>query len=116
MHTTYGIDTWRTKTSVQGQQKLEKLLCNKIAIIVDKMSIISLEFLATVDLHFGRTKFLYENLYAVLSRFSDVILLGGFFQFSPVTRQSLWKVPLSPHKKHRQRIWHHFADIITLTK
>ena len=116
LHTALGIDTRKTKESIKGQQKLEKLWRNKTAIIVDEMSMVSLDFLATVDLHLGRAKSLHENSSAVLGGLSVVIFLGDFFQFSPVTGRSLWEVPLSSHEEHGQHIWHHFTDIITLTK
>lgn len=101
---------------MQGQQKLEKLWRNKTAIVVDKMSMVNLDFLATVDLYLGRAKFLHKNSSAALGRLSVVILLGDFFQFSPLIGRFLWEVPLSSHEEHGQHIWHHFADVITLTK
>ena len=80
------------------------------------MSMVSLDFLATINLHFSRAKSLYKNLSVVLGRLSIIIFLGDFFQFSPVTRRSLWEVLLSSHEKHGQYIWHYFTDIISLTK
>lgn len=74
---------------MQRQQKLEKLWRNKIAIVIDKMSIVNLDFVATVNLHLGRAKFLYENLSAVLGGLFVVILFGDFLQFLPITGQSL---------------------------
>ena len=100
LHTALGIDTRKTKESIKGQQKLEKLWRNKTAIIVDKMSMVSLDFFATVDLYLGRAKSLYKNLSAVFGGLSIVIFLDDFFQFSPVIKRSLWEVLLSLHEEH----------------
>ena len=77
---------------------------------------VSLDLFATLDLHLGRTRSLHKNLFAILGGLPVVIFLSDFFQFSPVTERSLWEVPLSSHEEHGQYIWHHFTDIITLTK
>lgn len=89
LQTTLEIDTQKTKESIKEQQKLEKLWHNKTTIIVDKMSIVSLDFIATIDLHLGRAKFLYENLSTVLGGLFVIIFFSDFFQFLPITGQSL---------------------------
>lgn len=89
MHIALGIIIRRTKLSVQGQQKLEKLWRNKTAIVVDKMSIISLNFFATVDLYLGKAKFLHKNLFAVLGGLFVIIFFNNFFQFLSIIKQSL---------------------------
>ena len=116
LHTALRIDTWKIKETVKGQQKMEKIWRNMIAVIMDEMNMVSLDLLVTVDLHFSKAKALYENLSTVLGELPVVIFLDEFFQFSLVIRRSLWKVPLSLHKKHGQHIWHYFTDVITLTK
>ncbi len=68
---------------------MEKIWRNKIAVVVDEMSMVSLDLLATVDLHLGKAKALHENSSAVLGGLPIVIFLGEFFQFSPVTGRSL---------------------------
>ena len=68
---------------------MEKIWCNKIAIIVDKISIVSLDLLTTVDLYLSKAKVLYKNSSAILGRLLIVIFLGNFFQFSPITGKSL---------------------------
>lgn len=35
---------------------MEIIQCNKIIVIIDKISIVSLDFLATIDLHLGKAK------------------------------------------------------------
>lgn len=95
---------------------MEKLWHNKTAIVINKMNMVSLDFLAIVDLHLGRAKSWHENLSVILGGLSIVILFGDFFQFLLVIGQFFWKVPLSSHKKHKQHIWCYFTAIITLTK
>ena len=68
---------------------MEKIWRNKIAIVVDKMSIVSLDFLTTIDLHFDKAKVLYKNSSAVLGGLPVVIFLVDFFQFSPIIGRSL---------------------------
>ncbi len=68
---------------------MERIWHNKIAVIVDKMSMVSLDLLATVDLHLGKAKALHKNLSAVLGGLPVVIFLGNFFYFSPITGRSL---------------------------
>lgn len=84
--------------------------------IMNKMSMVSLNFFVTIDLYFDKAKFLYENLSAILDGLSVLILLGNFFWFWPIIKQFLWKVPINSYKKHRQHIWHYFTNVIMLTK
>ena len=79
MHTTLGIDIWKIKETVKGQQKIEKIWCNKIAVVVDKISMVSLDLFATVDLHFDKVKALHKNSSAVLNGLPNVIFLDDFF-------------------------------------
>ncbi len=89
LHTTLEIDIRKTKETIKGQQKMKKILCNKIAVIVDEMSMVSLKLLATVDLHLGKAKALHENSSVVSGGLPVIIFLSDFFQFSLVTRKSL---------------------------
>lgn len=41
---------------------MEKILCNKIAIVVDKISMVSPYILTSVDLHFSKVQVLHKNL------------------------------------------------------
>ena len=95
---------------------MKKIWRNKIVVVVNEMSIVSLDLLATMDLHFDKAKALHKNSSAVLGRLPIVIFLDDFFQFSLVTGIFLWEVPLSSHEKHGQHISHHFIDVITLTE
>ncbi len=116
MHTALGIDIRKTKETVKGQQKMEKIWRNKIAVVVDEISMVSLDLFATVDLHLGKAKALQKNSSVVLGELLVVIFLDDFFQFSFVTGRSLWEVLLSLHEEYGQHIWHHFTDVITLTE
>ncbi len=58
---------------------MEKIWRNKIAVIVDKMSIVSLDLFVTVDFHLGKTKALYENSSAVFVELLVIIILDDFF-------------------------------------
>lgn len=65
LHITLRIYTQKIKKIVKGQQKIKKTLYNKIIIIINKMSMINLDLLAIVDLHFDNAKALYNNLFLV---------------------------------------------------
>ncbi len=99
LHIALGINTQKTKEIVKNQKKMEKIWRNKIVVVIDKMSMVSLNLLTTVDLHLGKAKASHENSSAVLSGLPVVIFLGDFFQFCPVTRRSLWEVPLNLHEE-----------------
>ncbi len=101
MHIILEIDIRKTKETVKDQQKIEKIWRNKIVIVVDEMSIVSLDLLVTVDLHLGKAKALHKNSSAVLSELSIIIFFGDFFQFFPVTKRSLWEVTLNLDKEYR---------------
>ncbi len=101
MHTIFGIDIQKTKETIKGQQKMEKIWQNKIVMVVDEMSIVSLDLLATIDLYLPRAKVLHKNSSLVLGGLPIIIFLSDFFQFFLVTGSSLWEVPLSSHEKHR---------------
>lgn len=60
LHTILRIDTQKIKRLVQGQSNSEKCLYDKTTIIIDKMSMVNLDFLVTVNLYPGRTKSLYK--------------------------------------------------------
>ena len=76
LHTVFEIDTWKTKETVKSQQKIEKIWHNKIAIIVNKMSMVSLDLLVTMDLYLDKAKALHKNISAV---FSGLLLVIIFF-------------------------------------
>lgn len=58
---------------------MQNIWYNIIAIIIDKINIVSLDFLVIMNLHFSKAKTLYKNFSIVLSRLLVVIFLGDFF-------------------------------------
>ncbi len=89
LYTALEIDIQKTKETVKGQQKIEKIWSNKIAVVVDKMSIVSLDPFRTVDLYLGNSKALHKNSSIVLNRLLVVIYLGDYFYYSLIIERSL---------------------------
>lgn len=77
MDTIFEIDTQKTKKTVKNQQKIEKIWHNKIAIVIDKINIVSLDFFATLNFYLDKTKAL--NLSVVLNKLLIIIFLSNFF-------------------------------------
>lgn len=69
----------KSKKTVKNLSKKDKNWRNKIAIIIDKMSMVRLNLLATVDLYHGKAKTLHKNLSVVLGGLIIVIFLVTFF-------------------------------------
>ena len=72
-----------------------------MAIIIDKINMVSLNLFATVDLHLCKPKVLYKNLAVVLGELLIIIFLSDFFLFFPIIGKSSWKVPLSLYEGYR---------------
>lgn len=53
--------------------------CNEIALVVDKINMVSLDLFTTMDLYCGKTKALYKNLSIVLGMLLIIIFLDKFF-------------------------------------
>ena len=58
---------------------MKKIWCNKIAVIVDEMSIVNLNFFTIIDLYLNKAKTLHKNLSVVLSELPVIIFLSDFF-------------------------------------
>ncbi len=57
-----------------------------------------------------------NNDTAVLGGFALVIVMGNFYQFSPVVGRSLWTYLVTSEKIHSKGIWNQFTSVITLTE
>lgn len=68
---------------------MEKIWYNKIVIIVDKISMFSLDLLVTIDLYLNKAEVLYENLFEVLDLLPVIILLDDLFYFYSIIGKSL---------------------------
>lgn len=75
-----------------------------LALILDKISIISLRLLVTIDMHLNQTKSKTNNDIAVLDDLSLIIVMGDFYQFLPVNTRSLWNRLITKKKIYGQSI------------
>lgn len=89
-----------------------KIWYNKIVIIINKIGIVNLDLFITMNLHLAKAK----KFICSISWAAYYYFFNNFFQFSFVTKKSLWEIPLSLYEEHKQHIWHHFADVIILTE
>ena len=75
---------------IQKQQRLAKgLWQNRLALILDEISMVSLKLLSTVDMHLNLAKGKTNNGIAVLGGLAMIIVMGDFYQFFPVIGRSL---------------------------
>ncbi len=65
---------------------------NRLALILDKISMVSLKLLSTVDMRLSQAKGKINNDIAVFGGLALVIVIGDFYQFPPVG----WKIRMDP--------------------
>ncbi len=99
---------------IQKQQHLAKSSWqNRLALILDEISMISLKLLSTVDIRLSQVKGKTNNNTAVLGGLALVIVMGDFYQFPVVVRRSLWTYPVISEEIHSKGIWNQFTSVIT---
>lgn len=75
---------------IQKQQRLAiNIWQNRLVLILDKISIVSLKLLSIVDMRLSQAKGKIKNDIAVLIGLDMVIVIGDFYQFPPMIQRSL---------------------------
>ncbi len=75
---------------IQKEQHLAKNSWqNRLPLILDKIGMISLKLLSTIDICLSQAKHKTNNDTAVLGGLAFVIIMGDFYQFSLMIRRSL---------------------------
>ncbi len=102
---------------IQKQQRLAKgPWQNRLALILDEISIVSLKLLSIVDIRLSQAKDKTNNETTVLDSLALVIVMGDFYQFAPVVGRSLWIYLVTSDEIHGKGIWNQFMSVITLTE
>ena len=92
------------------------LLHDKIIIIINEISMISLTLLHIINQQCNRIQTLQQNFMIILNNFSIIIFFDNFHQFLLIRIQSLWQTLNSKISDImiNQLIWHQFTNIIFL--
>ncbi len=89
---------------------------NRLALILNEISMVSLKLLSTVDMCLSQAKGKTNNDTAVLGGLALVIVMGAFYQFPPVVRRFLWTYLITSEEIHGKSRWNQFTSVITLTE
>ena len=89
---------------------------NRLGLIMEKIRIVSLKLLLTINICLSQEKGKTNNDTTVLSGLALIIVMGDFYQFSPVVRKSLWTNPITSKEIHNKGIWNQLTLVITLTE
>ncbi len=102
---------------IQKQQRLAKAPWqNRLALILDEISMVFLKLLLTFDMHLSQAKGKTNHDIIVLAGLALVIVMGDFYQFLLVVGRSLWTHSVTSEEIHDKGIWNQFTLVITLTK
>ena len=105
--------------SVKGSQqkvspKLQRLWVNKLMLIIDEVSIVSLQTLQEIEQQCRSIR----NNNISWGGLKVILLCGDFYQFPPVKGRALWQKPTDSAEltsNHQgQQIWHSFSNCILL--
>ena len=84
--------------------------------IIDKISMLDLKMLATIDQQLLHAKGLPRELMAIFGGLSLILLMGDFYQFAPIAERALWEEPTIKIKEHGKHLWQSLTNVITLTQ
>lgn len=105
------------KTPGQKASHLSNTWTQQTALIIDEVSMIHLNLLATIDSQLRKAKENPEDSTAFFDGLSLVVLMGDFFQFAPVGGKALWSdKKLTPTEERGKIIWSAFTSVIILTE
>jgi hypothetical protein len=113
--TSLGISISKTQKP-KVSPRIKRLWFKKTIMIIDKVSIIDLSMLSTINNQYKIAKSLDRSLPDLFGRLPIVIFIGDFYQFLLVRRPALWKEPREGKDEdiNSQIIWHQFSNIIIL--
>lgn len=67
----------------------KNFLQNHLALIIDKISIVSLKLLLTINMCLSQIKSKIDNDTAILNNLALIIVMGDFYQFYPLIERLL---------------------------
>src|SRR5579871_6963858 len=114
-HMALGISIARTPKSTISP-RIRKLWSKKTIIIIDKVSMIDLSMLNTINSQCKIARCLDRGTPDLFGGLPIVIFMGDFYQFPPIKGLPLWKEPRNGNDEdaNGQIIWHQFTDVIIL--
>jgi len=116
IHSSLGLMVKKKAMSKQTMQKLKLRWKEKVVLVIDEISMISLTILAEID---KNCKILKEND-SLFGGIPVVILSGDFYQLPPVVGRPLYWIPNTLTGKidetRGRRLWEMFTNIILLTE
>ena len=86
------------------------------SLIVDKVSMISLKLLTSMDKQLYKTQEMSPNSTTVFDGLFLVILIDDFYQFVPVQARFLWNNLVENEKLHKKSFWDRFISLLTLAE
>lgn len=84
--------------------------------IVDEISIVELEMLSNLEKQLAKARNLSNSSIVVFGDLSIVIVMGDFYQFSPIAGHLFWSKPQTNKDHNSKTLWLSFSFIITLTQ
>lgn len=84
--------------------------------IIDKLSIISLKVLATIDTQLSQAKRKPDTDIIIFGRLAIMILMRDFYQFLPIVGKLLLEKAITTDELHGKAIQNHFISVIILTQ
>jgi hypothetical protein len=114
-HTSLGISINKTQEAVMSF-RVRRLWSKKTIMIIDEVSMMDLSMLSTVNRQCKIAKSLDRSSQDLFGGLPIVLLMGDFYQFSPVRGPALWQDPRQGNDEHAngRLIWHRFTNIIIL--
>lgn len=86
----------------------------KSIMIVDEISMVSLEMLNIVNDQCNKIQALRRDSTAILGGLPIVVFMGDFHQFPPIRALPLWKTETKLEANHTRLIWHRFTNVVIL--
>ncbi len=110
--------TSQKSTTSPRMQVLKRIWSVKRLLIIDEVSMVDLAWLSRINQRCAYLKGLPDSSTQLFGGLDIVILMGDFFQFSPVNRgaRALWQAPQNPAEEEGKVVWESFKNIVMLTE
>jgi len=110
--------TSQKSTTSPRMQVLKRIWSVKRLLIIDEVSMVDLAWLSRINQRCAYLKGLPDSSTQLFGGLDIVILMGDFFQFSPVNRgaRALWQAPQNPAEEEGKVVWESFKDVVMLTE
>ncbi len=113
VHSTLDINN-QAKKNYQAKNNIQWLYCSSL--IIDKVNMIDLKLLTSIDKQLQKARRLDSHLTTVFDRLLLLVLMRDFYQFAPVLGKEFWNHPIGEDEIHGKSFWNRFTIILTLTE